>query len=71
VRDEGGRGKKGTDRTCLRPWVGKRWTKAACRRWHRTGGGCGDGGGTPVRKRARGTAVQLRGEVEKVVGGSV
>jgi hypothetical protein len=29
--------------------------------------GAGDGGGAPVRKRARGTAVQLRVEAEKVV----
>jgi hypothetical protein len=33
--------------------------------------GADGGGGAPVRKRAQGVAVQLRGEVEKVVGGSI
>jgi hypothetical protein len=33
--------------------------------------GAGGGGGAAVRKRARGSAVQLRGEAEKVVGGLV
>jgi hypothetical protein len=33
--------------------------------------GVGGGGGAPVRKRARGPAVQLRCDAEKVVGGLV
>jgi hypothetical protein len=33
--------------------------------------GAGGGGGAPVRKRAQGAAMQLRDEVEKVVGGLV
>jgi hypothetical protein len=41
VRGEVGRGKRGTNRTCLRPWVAKWWTQAACRRWHRADCGCG------------------------------
>jgi hypothetical protein len=42
--------------------VGKGWTEAA---------GEGGGGSGPVRKMTRGPAVQLWGEVEKVVGGLV
>jgi hypothetical protein len=45
-------------------------------RWLAGGGteptvGAGGGGGPPVRKRARGQAVQLRCEAEKVMGGLV
>jgi hypothetical protein len=41
VRGEGGRGKRGTNRTYLWPWARKWWTEAAHRRWHRAGAGCG------------------------------
>jgi hypothetical protein len=46
--------------------VGKGWTEAACRWWHRAAG-AGGGGDGPVRKMARRPAVQPRGETEKVV----
>jgi hypothetical protein len=65
------RGKRGPNRTCLWPCVGKWWTEAACRRGTEPTAVASGGGGAPVRERARGPAVQLWCEAKKVMGGLV
>jgi hypothetical protein len=70
VRGEGGRGKRGPNP----PDCGLGWGRSGPRRLGsgtEPVAGAGAGGGALVRKRARESAVQIRCEVEKVVGGLV